>query len=130
MLRTRSQGLAISKTNVGPPGEIKNHGCIFTCSISPGIGFDKPLAQQKEIVTSGVDIPTLASPRPEVDNPTIGLPKPGVDTRTLGSPKTGWIPHPWITKPMVDTPTLGSPKPGVDTPTLGSPQPDADRASG
>ena len=89
MLRTRSQGLAISKTNVGPPGEIKNHGCIFTCSISPGIGFDKPLAQQKETVTSGVDIPTLASPKPEVDNPTIGLPKPGVDPPTFGSPKQG-----------------------------------------
>ena len=88
------------------------------------------LHNKKEAVTSGVDTPTLASPKPDVDIPTIGLPKPGVDTPTLGSPKTGWIPHPWITKPMVDTPTLGSPKRGVDTPKLGSPQPDADRASG
>ena len=58
------------------------------------------LHNKNETVTSGVDTPTLVSPKPEVDTPTIGLPKPGVDT-----------------------PTLGSPKPGVDTPTLGPPQP-------
>ena len=57
------------------------------------------LHNKKEAVTSGVDTPTLVSPKPEVDTPTIGFPKPGVDT-----------------------PTLGSPKPGVDTPTLEPPQ--------
>ena len=45
------------------------------------------LHNKKETVTSGVDTPTLASPKPEVDTPTIGLPKPGVDTPTLGPPQ-------------------------------------------
>ena len=89
------------------------------------------LHNKKETVTSGVDTPTLVSPKPEVDTPTIGLPKPGVDTPTLGSPKTGVdVPTLGSPKPGVDTPNLESPKPGVDTPTLGSPQPDGEKTSG
>ena len=88
------------KIYAGLPGEIENHGCIFTCKIFllPGIGFDEPLAQQKGNCHIRGGYP----------NPCITEARGGYPYNWITKTRGGY-PYPWITKNRDGYPTLGSP---------------------